>query len=121
MIISQEKLTDIQLSKLKQYKRAIIYNSLTAVMLNWDAAKTIFIIWAQAKNDLVNMCYNILATYCTNTPLIYSRPVTYIVANYVYYSSVMRTWFSVQHCNEQPQDRFPRVVEWEYRHLLIGT
>ena len=71
-------------------KRAIIYNSLTAVKLNWDAAKTIFIIWAQAKNDLANMCYNILTTYCTNTPLIYSRPVTYIVANYVCYSSVMR-------------------------------
>ena len=72
-------------------KRAIIYNSLTAVKLNRDAAKTIFIIWAQAKNDLANLCYNILATYCTNTPLIYSRPVTCIVANYVCYSSVMRT------------------------------
>ena len=46
--------------------------------LNWDAAKPIFIIWAQANTDLVNMRYNILATYCTNTPLIYPRPVTYL-------------------------------------------
>ena len=63
--------------------------------MNWDAAKPIFMIWARAKNDLANMCYNILETYCTNTPLIYSRPVTYKVVNYVCYSSVMKTWFSV--------------------------
>ena len=51
-----------------------MYNILTADKLNRDAAKPIFIIWVQAKNDLGNMCYNILETYCTNTPLIYSRP-----------------------------------------------
>ena len=48
-----------------------MYNILTADKLNRDAAKPIFIIWVQAKNDLGNMCYNILETYCTNTPLIF--------------------------------------------------
>ena len=74
-----------------------MYNILTADKLNRDAAKPIFIIWVLAKNDLGNMCYNILETYCTNTPLIYSRPVTYIVVIYVClintYSSVKRTGF----------------------------
>ena len=44
-----------------------MYNILTADKLNRDAAKPIFIIWVQAKNDLGNMCHNILETYCTNT------------------------------------------------------
>ena len=64
-----------------------------------NAAKPIFIIWVQPKNEFSYICFNILEIYCANTPLIYSRPVTYIVVIYVClmdtYSSVMRTGFSV--------------------------
>ena len=70
------------------------------------------------------MCYNILETYCTNIPLNYSHPVTYIVVNYVLLNSiphaVMRTGFSESHKidsqgwsggNMDPRPLEPKVID----------
>ena len=77
---------------------AVDWNTLSII-----CCKTNFHNLGTGKNDFSYICYYILETYCANTPLIYSRPITYIhvVVTYIclinIYSSVMRIWFSIQH------------------------